>query len=94
VFFHLLDTEDFFRISSATAAWAILLDRSAVIGKCPNPSRVFVAWEPHDPSASAPELRFEKRYGYGALKLFEILVCGKDGLLSFERGSADQEIGG
>jgi len=23
-------------IASATAAWAILLDRSAVIGKCPN----------------------------------------------------------
>ena len=82
------------RLTRGSPRSAILLDRSAVIGKCANSSRVFGAWEQHDPSASAPELRFEKRYGYGALKLFEILVCGKDGLLSFERGSADQEIGG
>jgi len=28
-------------IAVATAAWAILLDRSAVIGKCPNLSHAF-----------------------------------------------------
>jgi hypothetical protein len=39
-------------------------------------------------------LRFEKRNGYGPLKLFEILVRGKDGMLSFDRHSAYQEIGG
>jgi len=38
-------------------------------------------------------LRFQKCNGYGPLKLFEIVVCGKDGMLSFDRRSANQEIG-